>query len=169
MKTVEDLLAEAAIKDVHMRYCRAADRTDFELFRTCFHADAVLVFSFFSGSVDDFIAMAKQGLAGYVLTTHFTGNHLIAVDGDTARAEFYTMATHRIAADDKGPERDYVASVRYIDRHERRDGDWRIARRRCVLDWARTDPVPEYCDGAKTGEARRDRGDPSYSDTFARE
>jgi hypothetical protein len=112
-KTLEELLAEAAIKDVHMRYCRAADRTDYALFRTCFHADAILVFSFFSGGVDDFIGMAKQGLGGYELTTHFTGNHLITVDGGTAQAEFYTLATHRIAADGKGPERDYVASVRY--------------------------------------------------------
>jgi hypothetical protein len=162
-KTVEELLAEAAIKDVHMRYCRAADRTDYELFRTCIHPDAVLVFSFFTGGVDDFIGMAKQGLGGYQATTHFTGNHLIAVDGDTARAEFYTLATHRIAADEKGPQRDYVASVRYIDRLECRGDDWRIARRHCVLDWARTDPVPDYCEGSKTGEARRDRSDPSYS------
>lgn len=148
MKKLETLLAESTIKDVHMRYCRAADRTDFELFRTCFHAYAVLVFSFFSGGVDEFIGMATQGLGDYELTTHFTGNHLITADGDTARAELYSLATHRMSADDKEPERDYVASVRYIDRLECREGDWRIARRQCVLDRARTDPVPEYCEGS---------------------
>jgi hypothetical protein len=106
--------------------------------------------------------MAKQSLASFALTTHFTGNHLIEVDGDTACTEFYTRATHRLVADDKGPERDYVASVRYIDRMECRDGEWRIARRQCVLDWARTDPVPEHCEGPKTGTARRDRSDACY-------
>ena len=161
-KTVQDLLAEAAINDVNMRYCRAADRTDFDLLRTCFHSDAVLVFSFFTGGVDEFVNMARRGLSGYAVTTHFVGNRLISVAGDTARAEFYTLATHRIAKDEKGPERDYIASVRYVDRLESRQGDWRIVRRQCVLDWARTDPVPEYCDGSKTGEARRDQTDPSY-------
>lgn len=161
-KTMQDLLAEAAIRDLQMRYCRAADRADFDLFRTCFHDDAVLEFSFFTGTVDEFIGMAEQMLKGFVITTHFTGNALIEVRTDRAWCEFYTLATHRIAADDKGPDRDYVTSVRYIDHMECREGDWRIKRRVCVLDWARTDPVPEVIDGDKTGAARRDRSDPSY-------
>jgi len=162
-KTVEQMLAESEIRDVHARYCRSADRCDFELYRTCFHQDAVLEFSFWTGSADDFIGMAEQMLSGFAATTHFTGNQLITVDGDAAWCEFYTLATHRIAADDNGPDRDYVCSVRYIDRMERRGGEWRIARRKCVLDWARTDPVPDFCDGDKSGEARRDRSDPSYA------
>jgi 3-phenylpropionate/cinnamic acid dioxygenase small subunit len=162
-KSTEDLLAEAEIRDVQLRYCRAADRKDFELYRTCFHGDAVLEFSFFTGSVDEFMDMAKESLARFTATTHFTGNQLIEVDGDSAWCEFYAHATHRMDADENGPERDYIAAVRYIDRMERRGGEWRIARRRCILDWARSDPVPDYCDGPKTGDARRDRSDPSYS------
>lgn len=161
-KSIEVLLAESAIRDVHARYCRAADRVDFDLFRTCFHADAVLEFSFFTGSVDEFIGMAEKMLAGFATTTHFIGNQLIRVDGDAAACEFYTLATHRIHADDKGPERDYATAVRYIDRMECRGGEWRIARRLCVLDWGRTDPVPDYCDGDKAGAGQRDRNDPSY-------
>lgn len=161
-KSLEILLAEAAIKDTHMRYCRAADRTDFDLFRTCFHPDAVLEFSFFTGSVDEFISMAKVQLRGFTVTTHFTGNQLIKVQGERAWCEFYTLATHRIAADENGPERDYVASVRYIDHMQCREGHWRIAKRLCLLDWARTDPVPEKCEGDKSSAGRRDRQDPSY-------
>lgn len=160
--SIEDLLAESAIRQVQARYCRAADRVDFDLFRTCFHDDAVLEFSFFTGTVDEFIAMAETMLAGFSATTHFTGNALIRVEGERAGCEFYTLATHRIAADAKGPERDYATAVRYIDTMERRGGEWRIARRTCLLDWGRTDPVPDFCDGAKAGAARRDRGDPSY-------
>lgn len=160
--TIEELLAAAAVRDVQARYCRAADRMDFDLYRTCFHPDARLEFSFFEGSVDEFIEMARGGLTSYSLTTHFTGNSIVDIDGDIARCEFYTLATHRIPADDKGPERDYVASVRYIDTMEQRGGEWRIATRLCVLDWARTDPVPDACEGAKTGAGRRGREDPSY-------
>lgn len=161
-KTVEQLIAESEIRDVHARYCRSADRCDFELYRTCFHDDAVLEFSFWTGGVDEFIGMARNMLSGFAATTHFTGNSLVEVAGDGATCEFYTLATHRISADAKGPERDYACSVRYIDRMEKRGGEWRIARRQCVLDWARSDPVPAYCDGDKEGDARRDRSDPSY-------
>ncbi len=161
-KSVDELLAESEIRDVHARYCRSADRMDFDLYRTCFHDDATVEFSFFSGTVDEFLDMARSSLPGYMLTTHFTGNSLVRVEADTAACEFYTLATHRIAADGKGPERDYVASVRYVDRMERRHGEWRIRHRHCVLDWARSDPVPDFCDGSKTGDARRDRNDPSY-------
>jgi ketosteroid isomerase-like protein len=162
-KTIDQMLAESEIRDVQARYCRSADRCDFELYRDCFHEDAVLDFSFWTGGVDEFITMAEEMLSGFAATTHFTGNQLIKVDGDTAQCEFYTLATHRIAADDKGPERDYKCAVRYLDRMERRGGEWRIARRHCVLDWARTDPVPEFCDGDKSGIATRDGRDPSYS------
>jgi hypothetical protein len=40
-KTIEDVVAEAEIRDVHLRYCRANDRRDAELMRGCFHPDAV--------------------------------------------------------------------------------------------------------------------------------
>jgi hypothetical protein len=50
--------------------------------------------------------------------------------------------------------------VRYIDRMERIEGEWRIARRRMVLDWQRVEPVTGV-DLTNVG-GRRDRSDPSY-------
>lgn len=161
-KTIEDVVAEAAIRAVQMRYCRACDRMDFELLRECFHPDATTDYGFFGGSVDDFIAAARAGLPSYLVTTHNTGNQNVEVDGDVAWAEHYTVATHRIAADESGPLRDFVTAVRYVDRMECRDGDWRIARRKLVLDWARTDPVPPGATEPAVPNARRDREDPSY-------
>ncbi len=160
--TIDTLLAESAIRKVQMRYCRAADRVDFDLLRSCFHPVAVVQFSFFEGSVDEFIVLAERMLKDFTITTHFTGNGLIEVGDNSAWCEFYTLATHRIAADEKGPERDYATSVRYLDHMQCRDGEWRIMRRRCVLDWARTDPVPQHCEGDRTGDGTRDRRDPSY-------
>ena len=37
---LQRLLDEDAIKKVHLRYCRAIDRRDFDLLRTCYHPDA---------------------------------------------------------------------------------------------------------------------------------
>lgn len=162
-KTIEDVIAEAAIRDVQMRYCRACDRMDFELLRACFHRDATTDYGFFGGSVDEFIASAEAALPGFEVTTHNTGNQNIVLNGTTALAEHYTVATHRLAADEHGPLRDFITAVRYIDRMECREGDWRIARRALVLDWTRTDPVGLVPPDPEVPRAQRDRSDLSYT------
>jgi hypothetical protein len=161
-KTMDELLAEAAIKDIQIRYCRSCDRMDFDLMRSCFHPDATTHYGFFGGSVDDFIRGARQQLPHYVGTTHNTGNQLVEVRGDKAWAEHYTVATHRIAADELGPERDLVTAVRYVDTLECRDGDWRITRRELILDWMRSDPVVVIEPRPEVQSGRRDRSDASY-------
>lgn len=160
-KTLDEVLAEAAIRDIQMRYCRGADRMDFDLMRSCFHADATIDFVGES-DVDGFIEMGRKALPAYVMTTHNTGNQLVEVTGDTAWAEHYAVATHRLAADAKGPERDFVASMRYVDRLECREGEWGIVRRTLVMDWARTDPVGEPRYESKSHGGKRDRSDLSY-------
>lgn len=162
-KTIEEVVAEATIKDIQIRYCRACDRMDFELLRSCFHPDATTEYGFFGGSVDDFVAGAEQSLPHFVSTTHNTGNQIVEVDGDRAWAEHYTVATHRMAADDLGPVRDFITAVRYIDRLECRKGDWRIARRVLVLDWMRSDPVVTIEPRPEVQPGQRDRGDASYT------
>ncbi len=162
-KTIEDVVAEAAIKDVQIRYCRSCDRADFELMRSCFHPDAVTRYGYFGGSVDDFIASAREQLPMFLVTTHNTGNQTVEVNGSQAWAEHYTVATHRLAADAQGPLRDFVTAVRYIDRMECRDGDWRIAARTLVLDWTRTDPVGDVPPDPEVPRGARDRSDPSYT------
>ena len=161
-KTVEDLLAEAEIRDVHLRYCRANDRRDEALMRECFHPDAVIELHE-SLNVDAFIALGRTILGRYVVTWHNTGNQLVEVHGDAAWAEHYTISTHRIAADERGPERDFVVSGRYIDRMERRDREWRIVRRTMLVDFTRTDPVPAGELGLGTRRGVRNRSDPSYA------
>lgn len=160
-KTLDEVLAEAAIKDLQMRYCRGADRMDFDLMRECFHVDAVTDY-FGESDVDGFIAMGRKALPGFLHTTHNTGNQIVEVSGDTAWAEHYCIATHRLAADEAGPERDLVTAIRYVDRLECRDGDWRIARRTLVFDWGRLDPIGDMRYAPKSTPGRRDRGDPSY-------
>lgn len=161
-KTIEEVLAEAAIKDIQIRYCRSCDRMDFDLMRSCFHPDATTKYGYFGGTVDEFVASAQQQLPYFVATTHNTGNQLVEVSGDSAWAEHYTVATHRIAADEIGPERDFVTSVRYIDRLECRGGDWRIAHRELVLDWIRSDPVTVIEPRPEVQPGKRDATDASY-------
>lgn len=161
-KSLDDVLAEAEIKDVHIRYCRANDRRDEELMRSCFHPDAVIELHQ-ELSVEDFIALGREILGHYTGTWHYTGNQLVEVAGDKAWAEHYTISTHLIAASDEGPERDFVAHGRYVDRMEKRGGEWKIARRKMVLDYSRNVPVQPGESGIGTGGGARDRSDPSYA------
>lgn len=160
-KTLDDVLAEAAIRDIQMRYCRACDRMDFDLLRSCFHPDATTEY-FGTATIDEFLDVSRQTLPIFVKTTHNTGNQNVEVNGNTAWAEHYTVATHRLAADDKGPERDFITSVRYVDRLECRDGDWLILKRVLILDWTRVDPVGDIGAGPAVQPGQRDRSDPSY-------
>ena len=72
-------------------------------------------------------------------TQHLVGNILVEVDGNVAYSESYWQAFHRIAkgkdfsdsggfvADhDPSIDEDVFVSGRYIDKLEKRDGEWRI-------------------------------------------
>ena len=159
---VQRLLDEEAIKKVHLRYCRAVDRRDFPLLRSCYHPDAIDDHGDYVGGVDGFIAFCEAGTLNFVSTTHLTCNALVEVDGDVAWAEFYGRAYHRVAAGADGGEKDLAVNTRWVDRFERRDGEWRIARRMVVVDSDRVDPVTERWVPLEQYRGRRDTSDPSY-------
>jgi hypothetical protein len=165
MNDIVDVLAsEAYIRKLQMRYCRAVDRLDFDMLRACFHSDATLDYGFYAGGLEGFLAWTEQGLKLFTNTTHFTGNQLVEVNEDRASAENYTLATHRCEPNGTEPLRDFVLAIRYVDRLERRNGEWRIAHRAFILDWWRYDSVEALGTrppGAHAG--RRGQDDLSYS------
>jgi hypothetical protein len=138
---VRSLLDEAAIRRVHLDYCRGIDRRDWELVRSCYHADAIDHHGPFSGGIDDFIGWALESLHSVASTTHFVGNQIVDLDGDAAWHEAYCIAFHRLQATDAAPAVDWVVNLRYLDRMERRDGSWKIADRLVVHDSDRRDLV----------------------------
>lgn len=156
------LLDEAAIRRLHLRYCRGVDRMDWALVRSCYHPDAIDDHGAYSGGVDGFIAWLEVGLPRFEATMHFTGNQLVEVSGDRAWAEHYAMAFHRVGATAAAAAHDLVINVRYVDRVERRDGEWRIARRTLIDEGQRVLPAGDRWMAAMTAAARRDRADPSY-------
>jgi hypothetical protein len=165
---VERLVAEAAVRDVHSRYCRGIDRMDWDLVRSCYHPDAVDNHGPYKGDVEGFIGWVSGLLPAYESTTHFVGQQLVEVDGDVAWHEAYCRAYHRSKATDDAPASDSILNIRYVDRMERRGGQWRIAARVVVVDSARTDPVAGDPDvGSEWVQGSRDRTDPSYDRTAA--
>jgi hypothetical protein len=141
------LLDEAAIRRVLVRYTRAIDRMDWDLLRTCYHPGAVDHHGLYVGDVEGFIAMLAEKLPLDESTTHFLGNQELEIEGDVAFSETACIARHRRAASGETPASDYFAFVRYCDRFERRDGEWRIAHRVVTYEPGRVDEVsgePSY-------------------------
>ena len=139
--TVEDLLAKQEITDLVGRYMRGLDRLDAELLRATFWDDASTDYGFYQGGPDGFVDMAMNALKDHLANHHMIGQVNVDVEGDVAFGEVYFQAFHRIVTD--GEERDLFISGRYVDRYERRDGEWRFAFRSEVNDWARNDPATD--------------------------
>jgi hypothetical protein len=134
------LAGRHAVQDVLLRYCRGVDRRDYALVRSCYHDDAYDFHGSYEGGPDGFIEHLKRN-ARWDRTMHVIANQLIEVDGDVARCESYCVSYHR--RDPTGTEEaeDMVIGLRYVDRVERRKGEWRIARRICAMEWSRVDAV----------------------------
>ena len=151
---IRELLDKQALFELVIRYCRAVDRADAELFLTCYHPDAYDDHGNFKGNPAEFLAHLKRGTmnpaAGPV--QHSISNAVFSINGDVAYGEAY-FQTRSVT-----PEGQSVASFgRYVDRFEWRNGEWRIANRRCILEHAR----PGF-DKSLFVQGTRDRSDPSY-------
>ena len=77
----------------------------------------------------------------YEATTHFNGQTTVAIDGDRATGEGYTIA-HHVYTDD-GTRKIMIASLRYLDTFAKLDGRWFFAERDLILDWSETRPLAE--------------------------
>lgn len=132
-EAVQALIDKQAVSEVLMRYCRAIDRRDADLMRKVYWPDAIDDHAVFRGDVEAFIAYSFPFMEG-VVSAHAISNILIDLCGaDAAFSECYFSAFHDFPATDGRLER--TVGGRYLDLHERRDGEWRIKSRTLVIDW----------------------------------
>lgn len=118
--TAEQLADRQAIVAVIDRYATSLDAKDYERFRTCFSDDAVVHYGQ-ELSPDEAAEYAKGVLSRYAQTQHLLGNYEITLDGDRASTRTYVQASHVSA---EGTI--WVMGGTYIDRFERREGEWKI-------------------------------------------
>jgi ketosteroid isomerase-like protein len=139
----ESLLDREAIREAMARYCRGIDRLDADLTKSAYHPDAFDDHGPFKGTRDDFVEWIIPFLRReYVSSSHHLTTQSIDVQGDVAHVETYAIVVEEKQAGDD--VRQLIANSRYIDRFEKRDGDWRIAHRIVVTDSARTDTVTPW-------------------------
>jgi hypothetical protein len=163
LKFIEEAKDRQEIHDCLLRYTRGVDRHDKQLMESAYHADALDEHGVATGDPNDFCDWA----IGYHAESQHQHHHIITnttldLDGDEAHAETYYMfwADNRL-----GPPT--LAFGRYIDRFEKRDGRWAIARRVCLTEQITTlgevELPPEFVALVKsTGPSERSRDDISY-------
>ena len=156
---VQELLDKAAIREVLWRYCRGVDRRDADILTSCYWADACddHVGNEYSGET------VGQGLVDWmneimVRTSHNITTNNIEVHGDTAGSESYTTSMHVMK--DGGEGHAFFSVARYVDRFERRGGEWKIASRLVVTEFSGAVTMEM---SAYESPARQDRTDPSYA------
>jgi hypothetical protein len=174
--TLEEISARLEIRDVLFRYCRGIDRRDKDLLRSVYWPDAVDRRSYGppDASPDEFVDRVIDGFGDLpAYSQHHVTNMFVDLDlaHDVAHVESYNLVMHPV-----GPETSLVLATedgdlhlrvmggRALDRFERRDGEWRIARRVMLVDWSRDDlPGNALFDranhGLDTGRAGEDPSD----------
>lgn len=134
------------ITEAILRYARGVDRRDWPLVRSVYHDDAHDDHGAFKGDLDGLMDWLQRRHAMIAKSMHFISNILVEFDSaDGAVAESYYLARQTMGPEagesrlmllgDKAADVDRSASItaemtgRYVDRFERRNGVWRIARR----------------------------------------
>lgn len=182
--TLQRLVDKEAIRDIMLRYCRSVDRRDWEAMRASFFEDCRDDHADFRGTRDEFVAWlrVRHDMPGFFQSTHMISNCLIEfASPELAVVETYFTAKLELTAD-AGGHREMLSRGnkdpleadpsnlrvevlgRYVDRFEKRAGEWRIARRLTVFD-------ANYAHAVPPGERRnpewvlgtRGQDDPVYA------
>ena len=130
--TLQYLLDRQAILDCIHRYCLGVDRHDTALIASAFHPDAIDEHGPFTDGPQGLAAWANDFHSEhFVAHTHNITSHGCEIEGDTAHAQSYCLYGLRR----KDGQSVAMGCARYVDRLERRAGQWRIALRRTFIEW----------------------------------
>jgi hypothetical protein len=130
---LKTFLDREKIRDCIARLARGEDRRNAEQITACYWKDSITDYGVFAGNFDEYLAWVVPGSPAIPVTQHVLGQSVIELNGDTAQVETHVISYHRI---DTGKEhRDTVIGGRYLDRLEKRRGEWRIAERTMLYDW----------------------------------
>jgi hypothetical protein len=159
--TVGHLKDRQDILDCIVREARGRDRQDVDLIASAYWEDGSDEHGPVITPALDYPARANRGhAANFSATSHNITNHSCEIDGDVAYCETYVVGG-LLSLDRKVCK---ISPSRYIDQLERRHGEWRILRRRTVIDmvaegdasWLESRAIAGFLKGSWS------RNDPSY-------
>lgn len=169
---VADMAVYESIWEAELRYTRGLDRHDLDLERSVFWPEAAISYSTLV-KLDDIDTWANVAHANNAGHQHHVTGLTLDVDGDTAHEEGYILYS-------SDPKRDKALDVpgratpgrivagslatlgtgRYVNRYERRGGDWRMIVHEYVHDISMRLEAVDLCAAGCLG--RWDRTDISY-------
>jgi hypothetical protein len=130
-KDVQYLRDRQAILDCLVREARGRDRHDAALTTSCYWDDGADEHGRLVTPGPEYAEKANAGhRAAFAANSHNLTNHTCEIEGDVASCETYVMGG-LLSLDEKTCK---IALGRYVDRLERRNGEWRIKLRRCLID-----------------------------------
>lgn len=153
---IEELITRQKCYAVLTKYCRALDRCDPQLMQSVYWPDGIDDHGVFSGNAAEFAEfIIREIQQWFEVTMHAIMNIHMDVAGDVVCSEAYLFAYHKVRGDkdkveeifgsrymqqfdwdtQQGIPHHFYYGGRYLDRLERRDGEWRIAKRQVVMDW----------------------------------
>jgi hypothetical protein len=159
--TMRHLKDRQDILDLLTREVRGRDRQDVELTASCYWPESFDEHGPVITPGPDYPGRANWGHGKFfAMTSHNLTNHSCEIDGDTAHCETYVVG----GLLDKEEQTMKFGIGRYIDRIERRNGEWRILHRRCTIEmtmagsaeWLHSPAIKGFLKG------KWDRSDASY-------
>jgi hypothetical protein len=162
-RKLQELTDRQEILACVIRNSRGNDRFDAELVTSSYHPDSwhELGQKTIPGPEYGHHANKSHG-AFFEVNLHNVTMQTCEIDGDVAHAESYVIGLFS----DKGALTSRMLAGRYIDRLEKRDGQWRIALRRATVEVAMEGkailPNGKTPLGSGYLKGSRDRSDPSY-------
>lgn len=127
--TLAQLADLECIRAAARRYSRGVDRLDAAEMKSAYWPDATDDHGAFRGNAHEFVDFCMTAHRRYRSTGHCLFNHEVVLDSATAaRGEIYCV-TWLIPVEGDRVDTWYG---RYLDRYEKRGGEWRISERVCV-------------------------------------
>jgi len=133
------LLDRYALRQLVENWVIWRDAGFWDKFRTLWHEDGRMMATWTQGSVDEFIAMSKEGWAKGVSILHFLGAHTAEINGSRAVAQTKMTISQRAKVHDVTV--DVVCTGRFYDCIEFRNGKWGLVLRQPIYEKDRMDPV----------------------------
>lgn len=162
-RKLEYLTDRQQILDCIVSTSRGNDRFDLQRISGAYHSDGLHELGQRQISGADYGAHANHAHAAISeANLHNVTMHSCEINGDVAHAESYVIGLFL----DKGCETARILAGRYIDRLEKRDGQWKIVLRRATveipLEGSAKLPNRKTVSGSGYLKGSRDRSDPSY-------
>lgn len=130
-RDVHYLMDRTAIGDCIAAHARGCDRHDADLISAAYFDDAIDEHGFATNRGPEYGEWANATHADTSMVhTHNVTTHSCEIQGDVAHAESYVIVV-LLGIDGRTAQ---FISGRYLDRLERRNGEWRIALRRSTVE-----------------------------------